>query len=81
MAFREQLTRVPAWCWMLGVLIAALVVMTANHWALNSTEGAKWLDPQQPPLQLDAKLVEVPQRSRPYPGSLTDWSGCVVGDC
>jgi hypothetical protein len=80
-SFRERVTHVPAWAWVAAIGVAALVVLTVNHWALAKPEGAKWLDPEQPPLQIDAKVVEVPQRTRPYPGSLSEWSDCIVGDC
>lgn len=79
--FRTAITGVPPWAWLAAVAAAALVVMSVNHWALHKEEGARWLDPEQPPLQIDSPAVTVAQRTRPYPGCLADWPDSVVGDC
>lgn len=81
MALKERLTAIPPWAWVVGFAAAGVILLTVNHWAVTSPEGARWLDPEQPALQIDVTPVAVPQRTRPYPGSVSDWSCSRVGDC
>jgi hypothetical protein len=85
----DQVRRVPALAWILIALVAVIVVKTWHAYACDDQDRS-WLDPQQPPVNVDidmratAAAVLAPTFRAPklYPwSSLSQHPGCWVGDC
>lgn len=80
---------VPAALWFGAALAVCLAALVWHRFCLDP-EDRDWLDPGQPPLNLEFdKTATVPaelgrqfRAPRPYPwGSLMQHPGCWIGDC
>lgn len=76
----------PPVAWVGLFAVAGVAILVWHQWANTEQahEGAKWLDPEQPPAQVDAPREQVPStraRKRDYPPSVMGWSCSPVGDC
>jgi len=85
----ERLGRMPAGVWFLLALVAALAVVCWHRFCCDD-QDTSWLDPQQPPLNVDVDkratvagvLLPAFRAPKPYPwNSLQEHPGCWVGDC
>jgi hypothetical protein len=79
-----RVREIPAAAWLGAAAVLGLAVLVWHDWTTNSDEETRWLDDDQPALQLDAPSAHLPSirpRSRPYPPCLAAWPGTVIGDC
>lgn len=79
---RDRAAACPPGLWFAVLGIGAVGVLVWHEWANTSDPDDKWLDPEQPALQL-SPVLDQPCRAkdRPYPSTLAGWSCSKVGDC
>ena len=81
---RTRLGQVPVWAWVAAVAVGGAGLLVWHEWANTRGEGEQWLDPEQPPPNIDAAAALLPAdraRRRPYPSSLIGMPECPAGDC
>lgn len=71
--------------WLGIAIVGGACVLVWHEWANTKHPDQSWLDPEQPPAQVDVDPARVPAaprpRRRPYPGSLMAWGCSPIGDC
>lgn len=89
----QRVKAIPAPAW-IGIVLVFGVVAMVWHRFYQDDNDKSWLDPEQPPINLDfavdatskavaqaAKLAPAIRLPKPYPGNLVGWDQSWLGDC
>ncbi len=81
------MTNLTGWQWG-GLIAAGAAVLWLWTQYANDPTDTSWTDPGQPPdmvpLAVGSSVGRIQRTipyARTYPGSLSSWDGCVIGDC